>query len=149
MKSDVPEALRIEHEEFREQLQKAVDAGGSTGEAARGVLKVLHPHILLEQEFAVPPLALLPRLAAGEIDPEMSKILAKTDVLKSELPRMLDEHKLIVAALRKLMQAATEEKLFGFAKFAQKLILHAQMEEEILYPASILVGEYVREKLKK
>ena len=47
---------------------------------------------------------------------------------------MLDEHQLIVAALRVLMQAAAAEKQAGFAQFAQKMILHAQMEEEILYP---------------
>jgi hypothetical protein len=63
--------------------------------------------------------------------------------------RMLDEHKLIVAALRKLMQAATEEKLQGYARFAQKLILHAQMEEEILYPAAVVVGLYLKTQIQK
>jgi hypothetical protein len=77
----------------------------------------------------------------------MESILAKTEVLKAELPRMLAEHKAIVAALRKLLQAATAEGHTGFASFAQKLILHAQMEEEILYPASILVGEYIKLRL--
>jgi hypothetical protein len=62
---------------------------------------------------------------------------------------MLEEHEAIVAALRKLLQAATAEGHTGFASFAQKLILHAQMEEEILYPASILVGEYVKLRLAK
>jgi hypothetical protein len=62
---------------------------------------------------------------------------------------MLAEHKAIVGALRKLLQAATAEGHAGFASFAQKLILHAQTEEEILYPASILVGEYLKLKLGK
>jgi len=31
--------------------------------------------------------------------------------------------------------------------FAEKLMLHAQTEEEIFYPAAILVGEYVKSKL--
>jgi hemerythrin superfamily protein len=42
-----------------------------------------------------------------------------------------------------------EEKHVGFAEFARKLILHAQMEEEVMYPAAILVGEYVRLALQK
>ncbi len=146
-KPQIPEVLKIEHEEFHDELGKAARAGGKTGEAAGAVLKVLHPHILLEEEFAIPPLKLLPRLAAGTVTPDMGRMLAKTDGLKEELTRMLDEHKLIVAALTSLMQAATEEKQYGFARFAQKLILHAQTEEEILYPAAILVGEYLKLRL--
>jgi hypothetical protein len=41
------------------------------------------------------------------------------------------------------------EGLTGYAGFARKLILHAQTEEEILYPASILIGEYLKLKLGK
>ena len=33
------------------------------------------------------------------------------------------------------------------ARLAQKLIRHAQTEEEVLYPASILVGEYIKLRL--
>jgi len=49
-----------------------------------------------------------------------------------------------VAALKKLTSAAAEEKLPEPARFAEKLILHAQTEEEVLYPAAILVGEYLK-----
>jgi hemerythrin superfamily protein len=143
----VPEALQIEHEELREELQKAAAAGGKTGEAAQHVLKVLHPHILLEEEFAIPPLCLLPRLARGEVTADMRRALSQSMMLKTQLPRMLEEHKLIVEALRRLMQAAQEEGLAGFARLARKMIVHAQTEEEIFYPASILVGEYLKLKL--
>ncbi|MGH9368980.1 MAG: hemerythrin domain-containing protein [Thermoanaerobaculia bacterium] len=149
MMHDVPEALKIEHQELREQLESAAAAGGRTGEAAQGVLKVLRPHILLEEEFAIPPLTLLPRLARGEVASDMRPYLKQSETLKAELPRMLQEHGLIVEALRGLMQAAQEEGHAGFALFAKKMILHAQTEEEILYPASILVGEYLRGRLPK
>lgn len=149
MKIVVPESLQYEHRELREHLEKAAAAPGRTGEAAREVVQVLMPHILLEAEFAMPPLTILPRLAAGEITPDMARFIDRTDAFKAELPRMLDEHKLIVAALRTLMRAAAEEKQPGHAQFAQKMILHAQMEEEILYPAAILVGEYLRLRMGK
>jgi hypothetical protein len=35
-----------------------------------------------------------------------------------------------------------------YAEFADALILHAQTEEEVSYPTAILIGEYVREKLR-
>lgn len=149
MASKSPEALEFEHRELREQLEKAMASPGRTGEAAREVMKVLEPHILLEREFAMPPLACLAQIARGEIAPDMRRFIDKTDAFKAELPRMLDEHKLIVNALRTLMQAATVEKQPGAAQFAQKMIQHAQMEEEILYPAALLVGEYLRLKMGK
>lgn len=149
MTNDVPEALKIEHDELREQLERAAAAGGRTGEAARGVQKVLRPHVILEEEFAIPPLTLLPQLARGEVTPDMRRFQHQAETLKAELPRMLQEHALIVEALRRLMQAAQEEGHAGYAQFARKMILHAQTEEEILYPASILVGEILRWKLGK
>ena len=74
----------------------------------------------------------------------MMELAEKSARLKEELPGMLADHQRIVTAVRHLMQAAMEEKHHGFAEFARKLILHAQMEEEVMYPAAILVGEYVR-----
>jgi len=149
VKQEVPECLKIEHEELREQLATAAATGGKIAEAARGVLKVLRPHVLLEEEFAIPPLTLLPRLAAGEASPDMKRYQHLAETLKAELPRMLEEHVLIVEALRKLMQVAQQEGHPGYANFARKMILHAQTEEEILYPASILVGEILRSRLGK
>ena len=97
----------------------------------------------------MPPLTLLPRLARGEVTPDMRRYQKLAETLKAELPRMLAEHKLIVDALGELMRAAQEEGYTGYAQFARKMILHAQMEEEILYPASILVGEVLRARLEK
>jgi hypothetical protein len=142
--SPTPESLKIEHQEFREQLQAAVAAGGRTGEAAKGVLEVLQPHVVLEQELAMPPLTLLRQIAYDTVTAEMAPMMVKAQALKEQIPRMLNDHKLIVGALRTLMQASTEERHPGFAAFAQKLILHAQTEEEIFYPAAVLVGEYLK-----
>jgi hemerythrin superfamily protein len=140
---------QIEHDRLRKELEKATTVGGETADAARAVSKVLAPHMLLEEEFAMPPLKLLPRLSRGEFTPEMERILTKTDTLKALLPRMLEEHTLIVAALRRLLQAAIQERHEGYASFAQKLIHHAQQEEEVFYPASILVGEYIKLRLER
>ncbi|HYK41013.1 MAG TPA: hemerythrin domain-containing protein [Thermoanaerobaculia bacterium] len=144
MNNDGPESLRFEHDELHDQLEKATRAGGATGDAARHVLEVVGPHVQLEEAFAIPPLTLLPALASGVVPDDVAEILEKSARLKEELPGMLADHQRIVAALKRLMQAAMEEKQAGFADFARKLILHAQMEEEVLYPAAIVVGDYVR-----
>jgi hemerythrin superfamily protein len=77
----------------------------------------------------------------------MASVVAMTDRFKDELPKMLREHKAIVTLLRKLSAAARREKKPMHARFAEKLMLHAKTEEEVLYPAAILVGEYLKVKL--
>jgi hypothetical protein len=85
--------------------------GGQTGEAARVVAKVLHDHFLKEEEYALPPLGLLPALSEGKIEPEMADVLKMTDKLEAEIPTMLSEHKTIVGALTKRIEAAKAENL--------------------------------------
>lgn len=145
--SDTAGSSKAEHGDLRETLWRAEKAGGRTGECAVAVMKVLFPHMFMEERYAVPPLKLLPLLARGEVTPDMRSILPRVDRLKAEMPRMLEDHQLIVLALRDLMRAATEEKLPEFVQIASKIIAHAQNEEEVLYPAAILVGEYVRLRL--
>ena len=144
----IPESLKLEHEELHADLVRATRAGGKTGEAAKAVARVLHEHFIKEEEFALPPIGLLPVLARGKVDQQMRSVLAMTDRLKTELPEMLREHQAVVAALKQLTAAAEEEKLPEHARFAEKLRLHAQTEEDVLYPAAMLVGEYLKLKLE-
>ena len=142
-------AGKTEHRQLRTVLQRAERAGGRTGAAATEVMKVLFPHMVMEEEYAMPPLKLLRQIARGEMTPDMARVIPISQTLKSELPRMLEDHKQIIMALRALMQAAAEEGLDGYAEFATKLIAHAQMEEEIAYPAAILVGEYLKRHFER
>lgn len=144
----IPDPLKLEHEELHAELVRATQAGGTVGEAAKGVAKVLHDHFVKEEEFALPSLGLLSPLARGKVDKDMRSVLGMTDRLKAELPKMIEEHKAVVAELKKLIAAAGADNKPEHARFAEKLMLHAQTEEEVLYPASILVGEYLKLKLK-
>ena len=148
MKFQIPTSLKLEHEELHAELARATKAGGKTGEAAKAVAAVLHNHFLKEEEFALPPIGLLAPVARGEIDKEMRAVLTMTDRLKAELPEMLREHQAVVAALEELSAAAQKEKLPEHARFAEKLMLHAKTEEEVLDPAAVLIGEYLKLKLK-
>ena len=37
-----------------------------------------------------------------------------------------------------------KENKMDYARFAEKLTLHAKTEEDVLYPASLLIGEYIK-----
>jgi hypothetical protein len=148
MKFEIPRPMKLEHEELHGMLRKATKEPGEVGEAAIAVAKLMHPHFIKEEEYALPPLALLHSLSEGKVVPEMAEVLAMTDKLKAELPQMLAEHKSIVAALEKLSVAAEKAGKKEYVDFSKALILHAQAEEEVAYPTAILIGEYVREKLR-
>jgi len=144
MEFQIPQSLKSEHEELHAELVQAIQAGGRIGEAAQAVAEALHPHFVKEEEYALPPLGLLRLLAAGKVLPEMKNVFSMTDRLKRELPQMLEEHKAIVGKLKDLIEAAKKEGRMEFAHFAEKLVLHAKTEEEVLYPASILIGDCLK-----
>jgi len=144
----IPDSLRLEHEQLHAKLAEASHLPGRTGEAARMVAKIMHPHFLREDEYAIPPLGLLARLAKGQMAPDMAEVLPLVARLKEEMPLMIQEHRAIAGALAELGIAASEESLREWAEFANELRHHAQMEEDVLYPAAILVGEYVKSSLK-
>jgi hypothetical protein len=143
MKFEIPKPLKAEHDELRGELVQATKAGGRTGEAAKTVAKLLHPHFVKEEEYALPPLALLVALSQGKVEAGMADVLKMTDRLKPELSTMLAEHKEIVGALAKLVDAAKAEN--------KPHIVHSRSmpkrRSRLPYPAAILVGEVVRAKL--
>jgi hypothetical protein len=145
----IPPSLKVEHEELHAELVALTRSPGRVGEAARNVAALLHPHFVKEEEYALPPLGLLVTVAQATVTPAMGPVLAMTDRLKSEMPQMLAEHRLVVAALEKLAEAGQAEKRPDAERFAEKLRLHAETEEQVLYPAAILLGEYVKAQLGK
>ncbi|HEU4924101.1 MAG TPA: hemerythrin domain-containing protein [Burkholderiales bacterium] len=149
MNFEIPKPLQIEHQELHATLVKATKEPGAVGEAAREVARLLHPHFVREEEFALPPIALLADIALRGVTPQMAEVLPLTRRLRAELPAMLAEHERIVAALEKLRAAARGAELAEYERFADALVLHAQTEEQVLYPAAILVGEHVERILKE
>lgn len=147
MKMIIPRPLTLEHKELHGELVQAIRTPGQIGKAAQRVAKILHPHFLKEEEYALPPIGLLKVLTKSKVSKDMKEVLVMTDKLKKDLPNMLREHKSVVAALKKLVAAAKKEKRHDIVHFAAKLMLHAKTEEEVLYPAAILIGEYVKTRL--
>jgi hypothetical protein len=110
-------------------------------------MAVLKPHFEKEEKFALPQLGALEILTkeGASISPEMKKALvARAEKFRAELPAMLEEHRHITAALGESEKAAQSEKKGAISDLAQKIISHAGMEEKVLYPTSLLIGEYAR-----
>ena len=140
----IPPSLKHEHGEMRASLEIATKAPGKSGEAAREVSRLLLPHFRKEEDFALPPLDALAVLAGGALPGEPKAIIDKADRLKVELADMLREHQAIAAALEVLYDRATADQRPELARFARKLLLHAQLEEQVYYPAALVIGDYLK-----
>jgi hypothetical protein len=147
MLSAMPESLKAEHEDLRADLAHAIRIGGRVGEAARPLESLLRAHFRKEEANVFLALGLLQSVAQDKIAPAMNEVVAMADRLKLELPEMLAEHDQISRALERLGKAATKEGSPKVAQFAAGLLRHARIEEEVLYPAAIVLGEYLRSRL--
>ena len=77
----------------------------------------------------------------------MRGVTVMTDRLKVEYEQMLADHEAIDEAIRKLVDAAREEAKLEYVGICEHLTRHLEAEEQVYYPAAILVGEYLKLKL--
>lgn len=142
----MPSSLELRHRQLQLNLTSLVRGGGRTGTAARELERVLRPHLLKEELLALPLLGLLPSLASGVGPADPAAALAMADRFRTEMPNMLREHQNISAALGALRTAAQADGNDGAVAFAEQLAALAVEEEQIHYPAALLVGAYLRNR---
>lgn len=140
----VPHSVEAEHSAIQNELLALTLRQSAVGKAARALAALLEPHFEREEQIALPPLTLLQPLATRSAVVKPARMVALADSLQAELPRMLQEHKKIAAAVTQLEKAALAARDDRAIAFAYRLQLHALNEEEIMYPAAILVAEVVR-----
>lgn len=142
----IPESIKREHEELHYELAKATQLEGPAGEAARSLARVLHEHFLKEEELALPPLGLLLPLSQNLYSSFMAQAIPLSDRLREEYGQMIKEHGEIAAEAKKFIEEAQRQNMSEYVRFGEDLLNHARMEEEVFYPAAILIGEFIRQK---
>jgi hypothetical protein len=143
MELKVPQTLRFEHIELREQLYALTKEDNDLGAAARAVMELFYMHATKEEERVLPALEALPQLAEGKIPDSMTSLKEIAADLKGGLYEELHEdHRALLLALSKISDIALILGRNDQVKFVERFNLHAQMEEEILYPAARVAAEY-------
>ena len=142
-----PGALRLDHEEIRAELARATMEPGPIGQAAMRVARYCLPHFEHEEEAVFPALGLLHDLSLGEVRPEMADVLPLIAKFKARHEALGSQHQSIIAAVEALLEAANKEKNREIADFAYNLRVHERIEDEVIYPTVMLIGNYVRERL--
>jgi len=142
METGSGQVLKAEHESLRAALKRAMREQGPVGEAAAKVAALSDAHFQREEEFVLPLLALLPGLARGDAQAPAGQARRMVQALREELGKLAAEHRQISEALRQLARAASGEAS-DYVALAEQFILHAHREEQALYPAAIVAGEYL------
>ena len=145
----VPASLLADHDGLSRALGKLAEATGPLAEVAAEVDERLRVHAVREEALALPLLAVLPALAAGEIPDDPTHLVALARELRRELPRFLDEHIAIVGVVERLLEMGQEVDRPDAVELAREVMRHAELEEEILYPAAILTGEILESRLAR
>jgi hypothetical protein len=143
----IPDVIVSEHDELKGALEKLALEPYPLGDVAQSIIKVLEPHVQREEQFALPPLSLLPQMVKNKADVGNDEAITMAEKLKASYQDMHIEHNLIMAALEKLRVGASNRDRWDVLGLVERFNLHIQTEEEILYPATVLIGEYF--KLKK
>ncbi|HYC14669.1 MAG TPA: hypothetical protein VEC75_10480 [Stellaceae bacterium] len=143
----IPQSIRLDHEEAIRQLTAVAHRKGRTGEIARKALEVFKAHIRREEEYILPPLTLAPAIAEGRINPDMRWAIAMADRIKADREIIFAEHTTITAWMNQLAEAARRAHQEDVVDLAKSLVADSLNDTEVMEPAAIVIGEYLRAKL--
>lgn len=144
MTPKVPTAIEHGHEQLFEELKEVIAIGGEIGEKANSLNENMAPHFKKEEEYALPPLGLLLALSEGRWELDKNEAIRMADKLEEKLAEMTAEHREIEKYLHELKKAAEESNNEQALLFVKNLTLHVELEDQVLYPATILVGNYLK-----
>ena len=143
-----PSSLAEEHRELFRGLGELASEGGETGKAVKELLAVLEPHFEKEEGAVMPLLGALRPLSEGKAIRDYSEVMSLHERFSSDYPRMLKEHAQVKKLIELVRTAAAKEGKGGVVTVMDELEHHAKVEEEVLYPAAMLVGAFARGKAK-
>lgn len=139
----VPDALLRAHDEVRGELVRASLEDGPIAIATKRLAPLCLSHFEYEEKTVFPVLALLPYLEQGDLRPEMMDVLQLIGDFHANRDALRREHQLMVSAIEELRRAAHNEKNREYAEFAYCLRAHERIEEEVIFPAVVLIGKYL------
>ena len=146
-KMHTPHSLRLSHDEARAEFVRATMAGGQIAVAAKRLAGLCLPHFEGEERFVFPALGLLPDLMKGLVRQEMAEVLPLISDFNAKHNALDTQHEAIGSAIDALLEASHRAKNREIAEFAYNMRVHEKIEDEVIYPTVVLIGNYLRERL--
>lgn len=144
---EIPQSLRVEHDNTLQQLAHLAQRPGPVGAAARSALTLFKQHLQREEAYILPPLTLLPMLADGKVTSDMRWAVDMADRVRKDREEIFLEHTRITDAMNALAAAAQRARDAEALDFARGAAADSLNDVELLEPMCITIGEYLRAKL--
>lgn len=144
MKLKTPKSISHSHEYLCSELKSLINNGNRFGEEAKVLSELMVKHFEKEERYALPPLGLLLTLAEGKWQIDEKTIIKMSDELNSKRLELKEEHEQIYNVMQNLVAIAEKEDYRDAKRFIKDLQLHMELEDQVLYPASVLVGNYLK-----
>jgi hypothetical protein len=144
---DIPQSIRLQHQEDEATLTELSRRPAPVGPAAKAALDLVKRHHQREAEYILPPLTLLPQIADGKITPDMKWAIAMADRVKANREQIFQEHSQITDAMNALLQAAERANNAAAAEFARGAVADSLSDMELQEPMTIVIGDLLRSKL--
>lgn len=143
-KPAVPASIKKEHTELLDRVHGFTLFNDSTAAIAVKLEELMQHHFKEEEDYVLPPLGLLPLLAAGQQPDHTEEVMGLIEKMKSQMIHMDAEHQMIKALLDELKTVAVKKNHSAVLEFDSALRHHALTEKEILFPTAVLIGEYLK-----
>lgn len=144
MEPKTPKALLDGHKKLFNDIEYIISLGGSIGENAKLLVDIARPHFKKEEEYALPPLGILSALSEQNWELESAAATKMAETLEARLLEMKKDHGVIRKILENLKSHAEKENNQKVSQFVDDLKLHIEVEEQVLYPTTILIGTYLK-----
>lgn len=126
-----------------DQLSYATSLNSLTGELARKLDQMLREHMVRESATVNPLLSSFVVLAQGKWPEDAVELSKRFSEAEASYEQLLSDHREILSLVNRLQAAAREEKEEEIVRFCEDLAVHAQLEEQVLYPAAVIAGRYM------
>jgi hypothetical protein len=141
----VPQSLTAEHETIIDELTRLAGQGGPVAVVAMKALPLFKAHFLKEATFVFPPLSLLKALTGGQVTSgDVRVAISMADLTKAAQADLMNEHIQITSLMIEMQAAAKNDP--ATVKFATRVAAHSLDEMEVLFPATVVLGDYLRIK---
>jgi len=145
----VPQSIRLQHELIVNRLASLAKKKGPVGAAAQKAMQTVKEHYAKEEQFVLPALALLPRLAKGEVSKDMEPAIVMADKTKAALADLQNDHIQITSLMNEVIEVARKHRSEELMRLATRIANQSLNDIEVAQPAAIFIGEYLRQRMPK
>lgn len=139
----VPSSIKDDHAALMASIKQLTTIDDSSGRVAIKLLELMQHHFKEEEDNVLPALGLLPFLASGQLPGQIQEFKPLADQLNVKIFHLEIEHQLIKAHIDELMKVSSSEQKAGIEQLESALMVHAKTEEEIFFPAAIVIAKFL------